>query len=83
LPSKIPSRQASAGDSYRTVSPCGGGYGDPLERDPAMVLEDVLDEYVSLENARSQYGVVIDPGQMTVDLNGTQALREKMRTNGG
>jgi N-methylhydantoinase B len=48
-----------------------------------MVLEDVLDEYVSLENARSQYGVVIDPGPMTVDLNGTQALREKMRANGG
>lgn len=83
LPSKIPSRRASAGDSYRTVSPCGGGYGDPLERDPAQVLEDVLDEYVSLASARSQYGVIIDPEKMAVDEAGTQALRQQMRANGG
>jgi N-methylhydantoinase B len=41
LPSKIPSRQASAGDSYRTVSPCGGGYGDPLERDTCLMSMSV------------------------------------------
>jgi N-methylhydantoinase B len=82
LPSKIPSRQASAGDSYRTISPCGGGYGDPLERDPAMVLEDVLDEYVSLESARSQYGVVINSEDMVVDETATTALRQEMRANG-
>ena len=83
LPSKIPSRQASAGDSYRTVSPCGGGYGDPLERDPAMVLEDVLDEYVSLDSAQNQYGVVIDRASMTVDEGATVALRQEMAANGG
>lgn len=79
LPSKIPSRRANPGDSYRTVSPCGGGYGDPLERDPALVLEDVLDEYVSLEHARQQYGVVIDETSWSVDAAATTALREQMR----
>src|SRR5207245_2959269 len=37
----------------------GGGWGDPLERDPAKVLEDVLDEYVSPRSARDDYGVVL------------------------
>jgi N-methylhydantoinase B len=37
----------------------GGGWGDPLARDPGDVLEDVWDEYVSIDAARDQYGVVI------------------------
>jgi N-methylhydantoinase B len=37
----------------------GGGWGDPLERPPAAVLDDILDEYVSIEGARKYYGVVI------------------------
>ena len=37
----------------------GGGWGDPLDRDPAAVLDDVWDEYVSVEGARRDYGVVI------------------------
>ncbi|WP_329064101.1 hydantoinase B/oxoprolinase family protein [Amycolatopsis sp. NBC_01480] len=41
-------------------SGAGGGWGDPLDRDPAKVLDDVLDEYVSVEAARADYGVVID-----------------------
>jgi len=56
----------------------GGGWGDPLERDPMAVLEDVLDEYVSIEGARRNYGVVIDETPMSVDENATNALREKM-----
>jgi len=40
--------------------PGGGGYGDPRERDPALVLADVVDGYVSLEAARELYGVAID-----------------------
>lgn len=79
LPSKIPSRRVAPGDTYRTVSPCGGGYGDPLEREPQRVLEDVRDEYVSLENARKQYGVVIDPATWTVDEEATSSLRQEMR----
>ncbi len=38
----------------------GGGWGDPLDRDPQAVLDDVLDEYVSVEGASRDYGVVLD-----------------------
>jgi N-methylhydantoinase B len=61
----------------------GGGWGDPLDRDPAMVLRDVLDEYVSLEGARREYGVVIDPATLTVDETATQKLRAELRNATG
>jgi putative sterol carrier protein len=61
----------------------GGGWGDPLERDPRLVLEDVLDEYVSLESAGKDYGVVIDPRGMVVDSEATRELRSKMRVRAG
>ena len=37
----------------------GGGYGDPLEREPNLVLKDVIEEKISLNNASENYGVVI------------------------
>ena len=77
LPSKIPDRRTKAGDTVRTVSPCGGGYGDPLERDPERVLNDVLDGIVSKRNAREQYGVVLSDG--TVDAGATEGLRRELR----
>ena len=80
LPSKFPCRKTKLGDTLRTVSPCGGGYGNPLERDPAFVLEDVLDEFVSVESAKRDYGVVINPASMTIDEQATAALRHKMTT---
>ena len=39
--------------------PGGGGWGDPLERDPQRVLDDVRDGFVSIDAARSEYGVVV------------------------
>lgn len=63
----------------RCLLPGGGGYGDPLERDPAMVLDDVLNGYVSLEKARELYGVVIDPRRMKVDEEATRRLREELK----
>ena len=53
------------GDVFRHVSAGGGGSGSPLERDPALVLEDVLDGKVSVEAARERYGVV-DRGRQGV-----------------
>ncbi len=68
----------SAGHVTLAVMGGGGGWGDPLEREPAAVLEDVLDEYVSLEGARRDYGVVIDEKTMEVDEGATVRLREEM-----
>ena len=53
------------GDVFHHVSAGGGGSGSPLARDPALVLEDVLDGKVSVEAARERYGVVIEDGKAT------------------
>jgi N-methylhydantoinase B len=69
-----------------TALPGGGGYGDPLERDPEAVLLDVLNGYVSIEAAARDYGVVIRstkrsdeqislPRHFSVDLAATEKLR--------
>jgi N-methylhydantoinase B len=57
----------------------GGGFGDPLERDPETVEEDVIQGYVSVEKAREDYGVVIDPASLKADLAATEELRRSMR----
>lgn len=57
----------------------GGGYGDPLDRDPAAVLGDVLDGYVSIEGAREDYSVVIIPDKLIIDLRATETLRRDRR----
>ena len=54
--------------------PGGGGIGSPLERDPEAVRQDVLDELVSIEQAREAYGVALTPGG-EVDLAETGRLR--------
>jgi N-methylhydantoinase B len=56
-----------------------GGWGDPLEREPARLLEDVLDDKLTLEHVRREYGVVIDPSTMSVDHTATDELRAEMR----
>jgi N-methylhydantoinase B len=64
------------GQVFRHVMAGGGGYGDPFERDPAAVLEDVIDGNVSVESALSDYGVVIASGSpLTVDLPATERTR--------
>ncbi|MEJ2555616.1 MAG: hypothetical protein P8186_05210 [Anaerolineae bacterium] len=61
----------------------GGGYGSPLERDPEMVLQDVINGYISMESAREDYGVVIQEAEMQVDLEATQKLQDKMKVSQG
>jgi N-methylhydantoinase B len=63
--------------------PGGGGYGPPRRRDPARVLADVQDGYVSLERARSDYRVAIDPERMAVLEEETAALRAHLRDRSG
>jgi N-methylhydantoinase B len=55
----------------------GGGYGDPWLREPEAVEADVRNEYVSIAKAREDYGVVIDPATLQVDLAATEKLRSK------
>lgn len=57
----------------------GGGWGDPLERDPERVRSDVLEELVSLDAARGQYGVVLRE-DLSVDEPATRALRDRIRS---
>ena len=73
-----------AGDSFIRPSAGGGGLGDPLNRDPEAVLEDVIDEYVTLKRAKRDYGVVvraIDPDlcEYELDLDATAVERESIR----
>ena len=56
-------------------SPGGGGYGDPLARDPARVLRDVRDGIVSAAKARELYGVVVAADGRSVDAAKTAELR--------
>jgi len=57
----------------------GAGYGDPLERDPDLVLADVLDRKVSPEIAKADYGVVLLSSGTAVDSDATQACRQALR----
>ena len=63
------------GDVFRATLAGGGGWGDPLEREPARVLDDVLNEKVSAEGARRHYGVAVDVEAMRVDEEATRRLR--------
>jgi N-methylhydantoinase B len=63
------------GDVIEFDSAGGGGYGDPLLRDPQAVEADVVNGYVSIEKAREDYGVVIDPTTLKVDLEETDKVR--------
>jgi N-methylhydantoinase B len=67
------------GDMLRHTMAGAGGHGDPLTRDPARVAEDIADEKVTVEHARREYGVVIDPLTGSADAAATAALREQMR----
>ncbi len=49
------------GEGFRNFSAGGGGWGDPLDRPMELVLQDLLDEYVSVEQAERVYGVKVDP----------------------
>jgi len=75
---------AFSGDTLSRASVGGGGLGDPLERDPEEVRQDVTDGYVSIERASRDYGVVIREGdaevsEFEIDWDGTRQTREHIR----
>ncbi|HQJ93656.1 MAG TPA: hydantoinase B/oxoprolinase family protein [Syntrophorhabdaceae bacterium] len=68
--------QLKSGDVVTIDAPGGGGYGNPSEREPQIVLHDVIEGYVSIEEAKSEYGVVIDPTTLEIDTEETDRLRK-------
>ncbi|MBM4254919.1 MAG: hydantoinase B/oxoprolinase family protein [Deltaproteobacteria bacterium] len=78
LPSKVAYRTVTAGDIFVAVGATGGGYGDPLSRDPQRVLDDVRDGYYSIATAEREYGVIISES-LQLDEAVTTACREKRR----
>ncbi|MCL4738488.1 MAG: hydantoinase B/oxoprolinase family protein [Burkholderiaceae bacterium] len=78
--------QTAAGAAFRYVTNGGGGWGDPMTRDPRVVLRDVADGYVSIEGAARDYGVVVagdpqlDPEGLRLDEAATQRLRTAARS---
>ena len=65
------------GDVVEFQSAGGGGYGDPLQRDPEALEADVRNGYVSVETARQDYGVVLDPETLQMDWAATERLRSE------
>jgi len=71
------------GDVFSTESAGPGGWGDPLERDPARVARDVRNEFVSRRSASDDYGVVFTGDSFEVDDTATIARRAELRKKRG
>jgi N-methylhydantoinase B len=78
LPSKL-TTSLRRGEIFRQEVAGAGGWGDPLDRDPTLVLRDVRNGFVSLAAARAEYGVAIDAASWTVDAAATASLRANVR----
>ena len=81
LPSKVDNVRVYPGDRviFRTAG--GGGWGDPLERDPMRTRNDVARKLMSETKAREDYGVVLSGSRLELDSRATDELRESMRRN--
>ena len=81
---KFSGLRVEVGDVVSYVSPSGGGYGDPLDRDPEKVLDDVLDDFIDVAHARDVYGVVlkatVDGYDWGLDLSATEKRRAELRS---
>ncbi len=75
--------ELQTGDVFVRETGGGGGYGDPLERDPELVVDDVLDRKVSVAAARADYGVVLSADGVSYDAAATNALRARMTVERG
>jgi N-methylhydantoinase B len=75
---KLSAYEMNHGDAIIIESGGGGGYGPPWERPAEEVARDVREGYVSPEQARIEYGVVLDPATLAVDGSATSALRAEL-----
>ncbi|MCS7126458.1 MAG: hydantoinase B/oxoprolinase family protein [Aigarchaeota archaeon] len=76
---KVAAVKLKRGDVVSLRSGGGGGWGDPLERDPELVKMDVKNEYINIDTARDVYGVVLDPKTLEINWQETKKLRETLR----
>ena len=76
---KVTALPLKAGAVVDLLSAGGGGRNPPTKRPVARVMDDVRQGYVTIEGARQDYGVVIDPRTLDVDVNATATLREKLQ----
>ena len=72
-----------ANDLVRLITPGGGGWGDPLEREVDAVRMDVIRRLVSIGSAEREYGVLMDPDSHEVDLSATEKLRQQIAEKRG
>ena len=79
LPAKIDDLAVQAGDPivFRTAG--GGGCGDPLDRDPALVRRDVARGFLTVEQAGAAYGVILSGASLEIDPQATRELREEVK----
>jgi N-methylhydantoinase B len=75
LPEKVTSLPLRAGDVVTMLTSAGGGLGPAFARDPDSVREDVVEGRVSVDGAAVDYGVVIDPATLMVQVDETSAAR--------
>jgi N-methylhydantoinase B len=82
---RVPAWQTKPKAIFRYITNGGGGWGDPLEREPERVMRDVRDGYMTIEGAREQYKVVVkgdpehDPEGLEIDQEETERLRSAAR----
>jgi N-methylhydantoinase B len=81
LPAKVSGYKFDRGDRIRIKTANGGGYGDPHERPAQEVYDDYRDGFVSADEARSVYGVVVEDGEL--DREATARLRGRDENDGG
>ena len=74
---KVNAQPLKKGSTVTGYSGGGGGFGKPLLRDPKKVLTDVMNRYVSINNAKNLYGVIINKN-LSLNINATKKLRKKM-----
>jgi N-methylhydantoinase B len=81
IPSKVISHTIKRGDVFSVLTPGAGGYGDPKEREPEAVLEDVVNGRVSVEAAQALYGVVVHRREGRFELDPDETLRLRGRVS--
>ena len=84
MPGKSTGNQMRKGEIVIALTPGAGGYGDPYQRIPEKVLEDVMENYVTVDKARELYGVVIEEderGFFHINEEETRAVRSRQRVD--